>query len=64
MAFTGLTTDRIIFTGTIVRGALEVRTGAHVSFHVFRNVHEPSPEEALFMEELQYAFWQMEDQLW
>ncbi len=41
-----------------------IRTGAHVSFHVFRNVHEPSPEEALFMEELQYAFWQMEDQLW
>jgi hypothetical protein len=28
-----------------------------------RNV-ETTPEEALFMEELQYAFWQMEDQLW
>jgi hypothetical protein len=30
---------------------------------VFRNL-DPTPEEALFMEELQYAFWQMEDQLW
>jgi hypothetical protein len=60
MAFIGPTTENIYGNNR----AGTIRTGAHVSFHVFRNVHEPSPEEALFMEELQYAFWQMEDQLW